>query len=570
MTAPEPAGTKRDVATRAATEQAVAEQAAAEQAVAEQAPSGPAAAGPAALSAGPAWASRAGLVALLLGIAAVLGRAVLIGFDSPPTNSDEATMGLAALHIAAGREFPVYFYGQDYMGTLEAYLAAPVFAILGPSVPGLRAPLLLLYALFLFTMWRLTRRLYPDRWFATLVVAVLAAGSDRVLKNQLIAGGGYPEMNPAGALLMLLALNLSLGAVRHRLAAVAVWGVVAGAMVWIDVLLLPYLGCAGLVLVLLNRRELLGRAGLVVAGSALLGAAPMLVHALAGGRDPVSVLLGLSGGGGAASWLDRLHGGLLLGIPMGTGFCSPSHCASWQLWWAVAFPLLLAATGVAAVRTLRGSSGRADPAGAERARAAVRLALVAAAGLTLVAYTRSGAAGSTPVESARYLSCLAISTPVVLWPLWSAARRGAARRRAARPLALAVLAAVLVSLGVASVGAAGAVPAYRQAADDRRELISTLRRLDVHYVYSEYWTCNNITFATREEIVCAVLDADGRPGLDRYRSYRRLVEAAPAPAYVLPAGSPLNATLPGRTSGELRTVPVAGYLIHLPAAPTVS
>nr|MDT0656833.1 DUF423 domain-containing protein [Micromonospora sp. DSM 115978] len=546
---------------------------------------------------------RPGLVALLLGVVAVLGRAVLVGLDSPPSNSDEATMGLAALHIADGRELPVYFYGQDYMGTLEAYLAAPLFWIFGPSVPVLRAPLLLLYALFLLSMWMLTRRLYQDPWFATLAVGVLAAGSDRVLKNQLIAGGGYPEMNPAGALLMLLALNLSLGMVssggtsptpsnRRRLLAVAVWGLVAGAMVWIDVLLLPYIGCAGVVLVLFNRRELGGRAGLVLAGSALLGAAPMLAHAIAGGRNPVSVLLALSGGGDPASWPDRLYGGVLLGIPMGTGFCSPSHCAPWQLWWGVAFPILLTVAGVAAVRALR-----RKPAG-DRARAAIRLALVGAAGLTVIAYASSSAAGNTPVESARYLSCLAISMPAVLWPLWSAVRRRSTRPNATaragdtaravstacaedtghldrtvhidstvRRAALGVLAGVLVSLGVASVGAVGAVPGYRRVADDRREMIATLRRLDVRHVYSEYWTCNNITFATREEIVCAVLDTDLRPGLDRYPPYRRLVERADGAAYVLPVDSPGNAVLGARAdggSGGLRRISIRGYQVYLP------
>jgi hypothetical protein len=45
-----------------------------------------------------------------------------------------------------------------------------------------------------------------------------------------------------------------------------------------------------------------------------------------------------------------------------------------------------------------------------------------------------------------------------------------------------------------------------------------------------------------------------------------LVEAAPAPAYVLPADSPLNETLVDRTSGTLRQVAVAGYRIYLPTA----
>ncbi len=47
-------------------------------------------------------------------------RITLIAFGWPFTNSDEGTMGLMARHIAYNREFPIFFYGYDYMGALEA------------------------------------------------------------------------------------------------------------------------------------------------------------------------------------------------------------------------------------------------------------------------------------------------------------------------------------------------------------------------------------------------------------------------------------------------------------------
>ena len=36
--------------------------------------------------------------------------------------ADEGVVGLMAMHILEGRELPVFFYGQDYLGALEAYL----------------------------------------------------------------------------------------------------------------------------------------------------------------------------------------------------------------------------------------------------------------------------------------------------------------------------------------------------------------------------------------------------------------------------------------------------------------
>jgi predicted membrane-bound mannosyltransferase len=63
---------------------------------------------------------------------AILLRLILIGVGWPPTDSDESTIGLMALHIAYHGEAPIFFYGQGYMGTLEAYLPALLFYLFGP------------------------------------------------------------------------------------------------------------------------------------------------------------------------------------------------------------------------------------------------------------------------------------------------------------------------------------------------------------------------------------------------------------------------------------------------------
>nr|WP_258544801.1 hypothetical protein [Micromonospora provocatoris] len=125
----------------------------------------------------------------------------------------------------------------------------------------LRLPTLALYALFLLLSWRLTRRLGGDRWYALLVVAVLALGADRVVKNQLIAGGGYPELNPAGAALALLTVGLCVTGPGARLPRWAAWGLVSGVLLWVDPLILPYVLTLGALLVARRRRELAGRAG---------------------------------------------------------------------------------------------------------------------------------------------------------------------------------------------------------------------------------------------------------------------------------------------------------------------
>lgn len=519
------------------------------------------------------------LLAVLVGFAAVGYRLALLFADVPPTNSDEATMGLAALHIARGDGFPVWFYGQAYMGTLEAYLAAPLIALAGPSVLVLRLPTLALYALFLLLSWRLTRRLGGDRWYALLVVAVLALGADRVVKNQLIAGGGYPELNPAGAALALLTVGLCVTGAGARLPRWAAWGLIAGVLLWVDPLILPYVLTLGALLVAWRWRELAGRAGVVLAGALLLGTAPMLVDSFRHGRNPVAAVLAAGGTGAAADWADRLHGGLVLGPPLAMGFCSPGRCATWQLWWALAFPVLLALAAFTAWHTLRRTWG--GPRSVERVSAGVRLALLGGAAGVLAAYAVSNAAGRTPIESSRYLSCLAVAVPALLWPLWQAVRplaevesikaagerAAGARARVAGVGAVAVLAGVLGTGAATTVEVIRAAPAVHAEADRHRSLVDTLGALGVRHVRGGYWTCNRLTYATGENVLCAVVEDDLRPGFDRLPAYRREVAADPDAAWVALAGSPLAARLDARLGpepGALDVVTVAGWRIYLP------
>lgn len=54
-------------------------------------------------------------------------------------DSDRAIIGLMAKHLAEGRAFPLFFYGQTYMLGIEAWFAAPFFLVAGASVATLHA-----------------------------------------------------------------------------------------------------------------------------------------------------------------------------------------------------------------------------------------------------------------------------------------------------------------------------------------------------------------------------------------------------------------------------------------------
>ncbi len=504
-------------------------------------------------------------IAGALGGAGVLLRLGLLHLGYPLFDSDEAAMGLIARHMAEGRHFPVFLYGQQYMGTGEAILAVPLVRLFGPSPFVLRLPLLLVFALFLVALYRLARLIVPRRpWFAVLAVGLASLGSDRVLKDELVAHGGSPEIKVIAAVAVLLAVRL-VG--RPSTGGFALWGLVAGVGLWDHLLVAPFLAASGLILLLRYGRVLLGRYGLAVLAGLLLGSAPMIYYNLDAtpGNDSLTILLYLNNVGPAVPLLDRLHGGIMLGVPLAAGVCSPSVCAPWQQAAGPLIVALLLAALFMAWRTYRSTARSTSAAGSDATSDQHRdeLSGPLAAGalgalLSIAAYSRSPAAGVTPIESARYLSALPVALPAILWPLWTlavhprpdarpdvrpVARPGALRaaRLAARASGLAALAALLVATALATATVAvRAAPDARASQRDFTAMVATLRGLGVTRVWSEYWTCNRISFVTAERTVCAVLDDDLTNGWDRYPAYRGMVARAGQHAYVLPRGTAIH------------------------------
>lgn len=481
--------------------------------------------------------SRPAGAALILGAAGVVYRLLMMLSSAPAIHSDEATMGLAALHISEGRELPVFFYGQHYMGTLEAYLAAPLFALFGPSVLALRIPTLALYAGFLVLTYLLTRRLFSP-WWAVAAVGFFALGSDRLVRNQLMAGGGYPEINALGVSLILLAVLIVWPGrfPTRRWIAFGGWGLLAGITLWDDWLVGPYLAAAGVLLVVFCWRDLLRLPGLTMLVGVLVGAAPLIIHDLtaAPGEGSIEAFLNLNQGATSGTLADHVVSGVLLGVPMATGLCGVNQCGPLQYGWGAVYPVLLVVGVVIAVRGLR----RPEVTAVDRVKHATTLALMFAAGLSVLAYARSGAPVLDPPAGSRYLHCLLISLPALLWPVWRAARDHWPRLRGI--LAATGLVVLVAMAGWATVTRVAYVDTDVRTQRGQEALIATLTRLDATHVYGEYWTCNRLTFLSEERIVCAVVADDLSAGFDRYKPYRSAVDDSSRPAYVFPAGSEID------------------------------
>ena len=198
---------------------------------------------------------------LCLLIALVL-RAWLIFHTNGMIDGDEALVGIQAERILQGN-FPVYFYGIPYFGSLEAYLAAPFVALLGPSTYALRLEATLVSLVLVWLTYRLASFLadaahlptYAHRCF-TLVAGLVAAIPplyDGII--ELRTWGGYIETYVLMLFLLLSAFRLTRrwregASTRELLWRWAGIGFVIGVGMWVYPLIIDAIVAAALWIVL--------------------------------------------------------------------------------------------------------------------------------------------------------------------------------------------------------------------------------------------------------------------------------------------------------------------------------
>lgn len=112
-------------------------------------------------------------IVLALVVALVVWRSgVLVFWPQAQFDSDQAVFGLMAKHLAEGRAFPVFMYGQSYILAVQAWMAAPLFVIFGASVTALKFPLLLINVSVAVLLVRLLER---EAGLRPMLAAVAAA-----------------------------------------------------------------------------------------------------------------------------------------------------------------------------------------------------------------------------------------------------------------------------------------------------------------------------------------------------------------------------------------------------------
>ncbi|HJX41089.1 MAG TPA: hypothetical protein VJ345_06460, partial [Anaerolineales bacterium] len=167
-------------------------------------------------------------VLVLAGLAIGL-KAGLLLLGAFPFHADEAVVGLMARHILRG-EWPVFFYGQAYMGSLDASLVALAFRVVGEQVLAIRLVQMLLYAGTVALTMQLARQIGGDGLAPVFAGALMAIPVVNVTLYTTVSLGGYGEALLLGTLMLIWALQLyrTPGGQWSFFG----WGVLAGVAFW--------------------------------------------------------------------------------------------------------------------------------------------------------------------------------------------------------------------------------------------------------------------------------------------------------------------------------------------------
>ncbi len=514
---------------------------------------------------------RAFLFEIGLAGALALGLAMRLAVIASPLgeiDADEAVVGLMARHIAFLGERPVFYWGQPYLGSLEAFSAAAVFRLVDSSALLLKLVPTAYSLAFLALSAALARRLFGTGP-ALATAAYLAVPPAMWAVWSTKARGGYAEILCLGEAVLLVTLMLARSWSR-RLA--WLWGVLAGLAFWTNALAIVYLLPAVLFLLVAYRhseeKNRWSASGVVLAGvGAALGMAPLIIENLTNGFLTLAALVQP-----ADLPLDRTAQTVRffrVGIPVLLGLGQPTTSAAMfdQDWlqrpagnvWVVGLVLLILASACAVhARALR----RLLACGADRLSEPALLLLLALIVPPIVAMTRFGFLVSEP----RYALPLYSTVPLLagaLWrvrlpePRWDVFRWG---------VVVAVLAYNLWSLVSTDVRLWRPEDTADSTPATRADLVRYLVAGDRHQMYTDYWIGYPVMFETRETVLAYVISG----GFNRYIPPADNVQRTPNPAWVFTPGMDAETIFLDQLAslgGRAQVADVATYRIYTDVQP---
>ena len=474
----------------------------------------------------------------------------LLSLNAFPFNSDEAIVALMARHALMG-QIPIFFYGQAYMGSLDALFVAAVFSVIGQKIIGIRILQIILYSITIITTVEIGRVGFKSIKVGITAAAFLAIPAVNTTLYSTISLGGYGEALAIGNLILLTGIHLQrrLENGQHGQASwmlAAVLGFLSGMGLWADGLTLVFsVPVISLILItgVIKRKAfswniLTSQLGILM-GGIIFGAMPWWIFAAQNGLGLLtSELLGTAVNVGqtalAQQLLSRTINFLLLGMTAVLGFRPP-----WSITWLALplIPFVLLFWGWVGAGTLKKIFLR-NP---------IQPLYLCLAGivLTLVAGFIGTPFGNDP--SGRYF--LPLIVPFAL----AAADLLAETFSKTRWIAAAAMGMMLFN-GIGTMQCAlvnppgittqfDAVTVIDHSYDET--LISFLKEQHESYGYANYWVAYPLAFKSEEQLIYIPRlpyhqDFRYTSRDDRYEPYREAVNQAARVAYITTHHEELN------------------------------
>ncbi|MBI5876220.1 MAG: glycosyltransferase family 39 protein [Chloroflexi bacterium] len=441
---------------------------------------------------------------------------------------DEAAVGLQALHILRG-QFAIFYPGQAYLGNLESYLTAVVFAVTSPSRYALKI-VPFAYALASIALsYALGRVVFRDERTGLFAALLTAVAPVFALMWSLKARGGYVEALVYVQLAWLWLHRAAYPEPQTRRTRTALGaGVIAGYGLWMNPIALYFLAplaivYGGIMLARIarraTRRDALGLAALIVAGAAV-GLLPMALFRLAYGDAAFGIVSNLPP---RQSWPDIIDQAWQYfwrdGLTALAGLRGPKD-KPWSPDWRLIVTPLYAVALLALIPRTRKSAGDA---------VLLLAALLALPVFAFGALTGGNFAAIIPDSGllTRYLLPLGLLSALALARLFAANRILAA-------IGLALLLAVNLFSAVSTdtVALARNEFANQPLPASYDDLIADLNARGIRHVYTNHWIGYLLTLESRETILTHDY-SDAEFQMDRFPDYSRAVLASPNSALVV-------------------------------------
>jgi tetratricopeptide (TPR) repeat protein len=425
-------------------------------------------------------------------------------------NSDQAMGGLMGIHILRG-DFPIFWWGQGYMGPVDSYLNAIVTYLFGLSNINSTIIPFLFSLFFPFITYLLAREVFNRE----VAIFSFIFSSVPTVFFIILLKGDYMMPVFIGSLLLLLTVRLLKEKIpeNKEYSLHIVLGFLSGLGFWINWIILPYLATVFFFFFIKDRVFFMRRQFLIFCVSFFVGSLPFWIFNLthdfwtfallsgAGQRNPIlatKVLL-----------LDNIP--LFLGLKYVDYPWSP-------------FTILLGIIYIFLFSSLLIGIFRLE----ERKGMGVLIVFATLVCLSFI-FSRFGGLGSP-----RYLFPLYSVLPIFIsFSLSYLKGRG-------RYLLYIISIIILSGNLYAVVDAYSAFKKPSERDPDTKGLVQFLKSKGIRHAYSDYTLVPRLTFESKEEIICA------EPVTERYQRYRDVLNTSYNFAYVFRLkGNPLESAFFG-------------------------